>query len=645
MQVMISVRSLATYALAVLVACGSDSGTGSDESSSGTPPPPPTSSPDVDAGPARCKADDDCKSTAGRPVCDPASGDCVACTPANDVCPAGSYCTGSNTCEPGCGSNAGCAGSSDGRTLCDVTSHTCVACLSHQDCVAGEICTDHACVPGCTPDHACSAGKTCCDGACVDTNTDVLHCGSCEPCVVPANAIASCEGGTCGFACEATHADCNVDSSDGCEWDVTVGGACVCAPGATEACYTGPAGTAGVGTCKSGVHTCDSSGTSWGSCTGQVVPIDEICANNQDDDCDGVPDNVADLDGDGWTRCNGDCCETIDCAPNPARVNPGAYDIAGDGRDNDCDGTIDNAPSTTCSTTTKLASVTATDVARAMGICQNTTANPSPPQRRWGLISATQLLANGATPNATALADMTNRQTAISTMFGTAVPPRQGGTLALISTGMARDANDPGWVSPVNGTSFTTTITFPGGGPLARYLDAHGGALVPGRCGAATCPTGVGANDSVDIRLQMRVPTNAVGFRYAFRFYSAEYQTYQCTQFNDYFLSILSSTHPSTPADGNIALDASGNAISVNTVELSTCGGNGKTCGTCPAGTAALAGTGFDQVNGAATPWLDARASVAPGETITLDLLLFDVSDHIQDTTVLLDDFRWEFSN
>ena len=641
---MISVRSLATYGLVVLVACGSDSGSSDDESSSGAPPPDSSApAPEVDAGPARCKVDDECKATTGRPVCDASSGECVPCTSARDVCPAGSYCTANNTCETGCASNAGCKGNADGRTFCNVSSHTCVTCLSHGDCIAGEICNDHACVPGCTPDHACAAGDTCCDGTCVDTNTDVLHCGSCQPCVVPANATPSCTEGKCGFACEATHADCNVDSTDGCEWDITVGGACVCAPGATESCYTGPAGTAGVGTCKTGVHTCEASGTSWGACEGEVVPVDEICANNQDEDCDGIPDNGPDGDGDGWTRCNGDCCETTDCAPNPALVNPGAYDIAGDGRDNDCDGTVDNAR--TCSTATKFTGVTGNDVARAMGLCQTTTENPAPRQKQWGLISAQQLLANGMSPTNAELSDIMSKQTAVSTLFGHTITPTQGNTLALISTGMARDAQDPGWVNPITGTQFSTSITFPGDGPLARYLGAHNNALVPGRCGVATCATGTGAQDSVDIQLRVRVPTNAVGFRYAFRFFSSEYQTFQCTQYNDYFLSILTSAHPSTPADGNIALDSAGNAISVNTVELASCGGNSKGCNSCPAGTSALAGTGFDVVNGSATPWLDAHASVVPGETITLDIMLFDVSDHIYDTTVLLDDFRWEFAD
>ena len=50
-------------------------------------------------------------------------------------------------------------------------------------------------------------------------------------------------------------------------------------------------------------------GTSWGLCTGFVVPVQEVCGNSLDEDCNGTPDDVPDIDGDGWTRCDGDCCE------------------------------------------------------------------------------------------------------------------------------------------------------------------------------------------------------------------------------------------------------------------------------------------------------------------------------------------------
>jgi hypothetical protein len=59
-----------------------------------------------------------------------------------------------------------------------------------------------------------------------------------------------------------------------------------CAAGQTKPCYTGPAGTEGVGQCKAGVIPCVNG--AWGTtCTGEVKPAAEVCDNGLDDDCDG----------------------------------------------------------------------------------------------------------------------------------------------------------------------------------------------------------------------------------------------------------------------------------------------------------------------------------------------------------------------
>ncbi len=64
---------------------------------------------------------------------------------------------------------------------------------------------------------------------------------------------------------------------------------CLCVPGVSVACYTGTAGTAGIGICQSGVQTCNAQGNGYNSCVGQVLPTFEIC-NNLDDDCNGFTD-------------------------------------------------------------------------------------------------------------------------------------------------------------------------------------------------------------------------------------------------------------------------------------------------------------------------------------------------------------------
>jgi hypothetical protein len=125
------------------------------------------------------------------------------------------------------------------------------------------------------------------------------------------------------------------------------------------------------------------------------------------------------------------------------------------------------------------------------------------------------------------------------------------------------------------------------------------------------------------------------------RFFSAEYQTFQCTTFNDYYLAMLTTGAAAIPADHNISFDAVNNPISVNNGFFQDCGGNGQACGACPFGTGPLAGTGMDQVSGGGTEWLTTTAPIVPGETMTLELTIFDVSDHIYDSLILLDNFQW----
>ena len=60
----------------------------------------------------------------------------------------------------------------------------------------------------------------------------------------------------------------------------------------------------------------------------------EVC-NGVDDNCDGDIDEGFDIDGDGYTTCNGDCDDT-----NPS-IHPGASEVCGDSVDNDCDGLVD----------------------------------------------------------------------------------------------------------------------------------------------------------------------------------------------------------------------------------------------------------------------------------------------------------------
>lgn len=74
----------------------------------------------------------------------------------------------------------------------------------------------------------------------------------------------------------------------------------------------------------------------------------ELCTDTIDSDCDGDPYNgcdseCVDTDGDGFgSPASSQCTDPRhDCLDTDAEVNPGKTEVLGDGKDNDCDGTID----------------------------------------------------------------------------------------------------------------------------------------------------------------------------------------------------------------------------------------------------------------------------------------------------------------
>lgn len=65
------------------------------------------------------------------------------------------------------------------------------------------------------------------------------------------------------------------------------GGANVCEPGVTEACYGGSDETIDVGPCKGGTRTCLEDGSGFGACEGEVIPAFDDCTTEADEDCNG----------------------------------------------------------------------------------------------------------------------------------------------------------------------------------------------------------------------------------------------------------------------------------------------------------------------------------------------------------------------
>ncbi|MBK9265758.1 MAG: hypothetical protein IPM54_38970 [Polyangiaceae bacterium] len=122
------------------------------------------------------------------------------------------------------------------------------------------------------------------------------------------------------------------------------GGSTGCTDGATQSCYSGPAGTENTGQCKSGTSTC--AGGVWGACAGEVLPGIEAC-NGIDDDCNGQTD-----DGFPSITCGEGACQVMieGCIDGMVPTcEPGEpMPETCDGTDENCDGVIDDGINCPC---------------------------------------------------------------------------------------------------------------------------------------------------------------------------------------------------------------------------------------------------------------------------------------------------------
>jgi hypothetical protein len=121
---------------------------------------------------------------------------------------------------------------------------------------------------------------------------------------------------------------------------------CACTGSQSTSCYTGPSGTADIGTCKAGTQTC--SNGMFGACTGSVVPQPESCDNQgADNDCNALVDDLPNLGAVCIVASNMGICRagTLQCQTgNPAltcvTIAPLAAELC-NGLDDNCDGKVD----------------------------------------------------------------------------------------------------------------------------------------------------------------------------------------------------------------------------------------------------------------------------------------------------------------
>src|SRR5262249_46657946 len=140
--------------------------------------------------------------------------------------------------------------------------------------------------------------------------------------------------------------------------------------------------------------------------------------------------------------------------------------------------------------------------------------------------------------------------------FGSVIKPREGQKLVVLSTGYAGEQDGPG------GAFGGDSITGPNGVDWWGAQETRGnGTPPPGFPKPASgCPINANVNDTINLRLQIKAPDTATGFKFDFNFYSGEWPAYVCSEFNDGFVAYLTSKN----TKDNISFDKNKNPVSVN---------------------------------------------------------------------------------
>jgi hypothetical protein len=411
----------------------------------------------------------------------------------------------------------------------------------------------------------------------------------------------------------------NIDSAP----DIDNAPPIICTPGATQPCYSGPSGTKGVGICKGGISTCNEDGTKWSECKGEILPQPETCGDNIDQDCDGndmTTENAKDIDGDGFTYCDGDCCELPSQCPHPELVGPGAFEIADNKIDDNCNGKVDE-PQGTCDDALsvkpyytynknkntvsvnpniqKIAQANAMALVKGMGLCEGVqeaklslagtpvseniddsgqcdyaSENPGNCMKRerkslnYPYIDS-KVQTYAVTPNF-GKGGIVALQGKVMTILSTGDwdnPTQDFGT-ATLQTGDMRTAS----TLPLDWLNMQEGCKPPSAPACKKTPDNKPPIWVTDSCKGkdeADLPKG---QDPIMLTIKVKVPPNAQSFSFKVFFLSREYPGLVCTEYNDFFVALLDSTYNEknpgakmpNPTDKNLAIDDKGNPLGVN---------------------------------------------------------------------------------
>lgn len=311
------------------------------------------------------------------------------------------------------------------------------------------------------------------------------------------------------------------------------------------------------------------------------------------------PDPNQDLDGDGFTPNTGDCDEY------EALINPNAFEVADNGRDDDCDDAVDEAPE-------ECDCAGGATLPAGLDLCDP----------RF-LLSFDRVF---HIETATLGAGVRNR-------YGTGgndLAPQRGCAYTILATGPVDIADCDPFDCPDGKRQYGTDFYY-------RYdpwmfCDEFNSEPDPdpdGADGAIIC-------DTNQLVLHLRAPANANGFTFDFLYLSTEYPEYVDLGFNDTFYAIID--RPTTGERINISFDEQESEIEIDNAFFED------------PPTTNIDGTGYDgmcnddfgyNLCGSSTGWLRTQWSINPGEEFTLTFSIHDEGDGVLDSGVIIDNFAW----
>jgi len=231
--------------------------------------------------------------------------------------------------------------------------------------------------------------------------------------------------------------------------------------------------------------------------------------------------------------------------------------------------------------------------------------------------------------------------------------PREGERMVILSTGRASEVPRTHAELGCNPVVCPSSA-FDQGGPMTTLPppmqvnpvhESKTCAEDPSLVGTGDCSNtlgsqwsaGGGAHDYAELRLTAKVPDSADALVYQFAFFSAEYPAWinRGAAWNDMYVAWLESE----AWTGNVSFDAYGNPITSNGVFLDYLDAESPLCERSPCEAPELDGFAMD--GHAGTRWLETVAPVVPGEEIELVFSIFDLSDALFDSVVLLDGVHW----